>query len=150
MNTKVDEGKLISGKEALIALANGETVQKKTDSWHGDCWLDISKKEPFNLDCFLSGLNRHGDTIKFRLKPRTILINGIEVPAPFEPKNGEDFYYLDCTSDNYGGWAKTSWRNVESDSFKNNTVFGAWRTEEEIKQVISALRFVLNGGWHEH
>ena len=150
MNTKVDEGKLISGKDALIALANGESVQKKTDSWGGDCWLDISKKEPFNLDCFLSGLNRHGDTIKFRLKPRTITVNGIEVPAPFEPKNGEDFYYLDCTSDNYGGWAKTSWRNVESDAFKNNTVFGAWRTEEEIKQVISALRFVLNGGWHEH
>ena len=139
MNTKVDEGKLISGKEALIALANGEEVELQAT---GDVnWYDSTQWTVGELLCFKGRL---------RLKPRTISINGIEVPAPFEPKNGEDFYYLDCTSDNYGGWAKTSWRNVESDSFKNNTVFGAWRTEEEIKQVISALRFVLNGGWHEH
>lgn len=138
MNTKVNEGKLISGKDALIALANGEEVQ----IWNGNIWWDV--EGDYQIDVFLKTER------KFRLKPRTISINGIEVPAPFEPKNGEDFYYLDCTSDNYGGWAKTSWRNVESDSFKNNTVFGAWRTEEEIKQVISALRFVLNGGWHEH
>ena len=38
MNTKVDECKLISGKDALIALANGESVQKKADSWGGDCF----------------------------------------------------------------------------------------------------------------
>ena len=124
---------LISGKEALIALANGEEVE----FFYRDAWDSIG--EMIVIDHFTN------DKFKFRLKPRTITINGIEVPAPFEPKNGEDFYYLDCTSDNYGGWAKTSWRNVESDSFKNNTVFGAWRTEEEIKQVISALRSVFKG-----
>ena len=140
MNTKVNEGKLISGKEALIALANGEEVEYTnscTPSWHELSVSGISINEIVNPK-----FN------KFRLKPRTITINGIEVPAPFEPKNGEDFYYLDCTSDNYGGWAKTSWRNVESDSFKNNTVFGAWRTEEEIKQVVAALRQVF-GGSHD-
>ena len=134
MNTKVNEGKLISGKEALIALANGESVQKKTDSWHGDCWLDISKKEPFNLDCFLSGLNRHGETIKFRLKPRTITINGIEVPAPFESKEGEDYWHISP------GCEKGYHFNDELDSFCQ---FGAWRTEDEIKQVVSALRSVF-------
>lgn len=121
---------LISGKEALIALANGQDVEYK--SING--WSDVKH---LHVHEFL------GVGYEFRLKPRAILINGIEVPAPFEPKNGEDFYYLDCTSDNYGGWAKTSWRNVESDSFKNNTVFGAWRTEEEIKQVVEALRSVF-------
>jgi hypothetical protein len=137
MNTKVDEGKLISGKEALIALANGEEVQ----IWNGNIWWDV--EGDYQINVFLKTER------KFRLKPRTITINGIEVPAPFEPKSGEDFYYLDCTSDNYGGWAKTSWRNVESDAFKNNTVFGAWRTEEEIKQVVSALRQVF-GGSHDN
>lgn len=137
MNTKVNEGKLISGKDALIALANGEEVQ----IWNGNIWWDV--EGDYQIDVFLKTER------KFRLKPRTISINGIEVPAPFEPKNGEDFYYLDCTSDNYGGWAKTSWRNVESDSFKNNTVFGAWRTEEEIKQVVAALRQVF-GGSHDN
>ena len=145
MNTKVNEGKLISGKEALIALANGESVQcanAVTLNWSdvdGDCHIDL----------FTTAKNRNGFDFVFRLKPRTISINGIEMPAPFKPKNGEDFYYLDCTSDNYGGWAKTSWRNVESDAFKNNTVFGAWRTEKEIKQVVAALRQVF-GGSHDN
>ena len=139
MNTKVNEGKLISGKDALIALANGKEVECRA---YENNWINIDNKQ-HPLSLFFD------DSFQFRLKPRTITINNIEVPAPFEPKNGEDFYYLDCTSDNYGGWAKTSWRNVESDSFKNNTVFGAWRTEEEIKQVVAALRQVF-GGSHDN
>ena len=126
---------LISGKEALIALANGQEIELQAT---GDMnWYNSTQWTVGELLCFKG---------RFRLKPKTITINGIEVPAPFEPNSGEDFYYLDCTSDNYGGWAKTSWRNVESDAFKNNTVFGAWRTEEEIKQVVSALRSVFKGG----
>lgn len=70
MNTKVDEGKLISGKEALIALANGEEVEtKKKDeiTWSsiGFFAVNIFKDEKW----------------EFRLKPRTISINGIEVPS---------------------------------------------------------------------
>ena len=145
MNTKVNEGKLISGKDALIALANGSVVQGNI----GFGWIDIDLNDGILLNSFITERNRDGIAVKFRLKPKTITLNGIEVPAPFEPKNGEDFYYLDCTSDNYGGWAKTSWRNVESDSFKNNTVFGAWRTEEEIKQVVAVLRQVF-GGSHDN
>ena len=139
MNTKVNEGKLISGKEALIALANGETVQKKTDSWHSDCWLDISKKEPFNLDCFLSGLNRHGDTIEFRLKPRTITINGIEVPAPFEPKGGETYWCF--STQTVIGYGHNVYESERADRRFIN--MGAWRTEEEIKQVVAALRQIF-------
>lgn len=143
MNTKVDEGKLISGKEALIALANGESVQKKTNSWGGDCWLDISKKEPFNLDCFLSGLNRHGDTIKFRLKPRTITINGIEVPACGVDYKPHTFMFV------LNSLEPCEYSKIILDESDEIPPYW-WRTEEEIKQVISALRFVLNGGWHEH
>lgn len=138
MNTKVNEGKLIGGKDAKLAWANGEELEFYSPDL--DVWFGLND-EPFISDVF--------DTRPIRLKPRTITVNGIEVPAPFKPKNGEDFYYLDCTSDNYGGWAKTSWRNVESDAFKNNTVFGAWRTEEEIKQVVAALRQVF-GGSHDN
>lgn len=135
--------KLISGKEALIALANGEEVEVRHphDKWYEN-WESLNGS---GGKFFLLYLLDESTGYQFRLKPRTITLNGIEVPAPFEPKNGEDFYYLDCTSDNYGGWAKTSWRNVESDAFKNNTVFGAWRTEEEVKQVVAALRCVFGG-----
>ena len=54
-------------KDAIIAWANGETIQ----FWWGDRygWLDVL--EP----------NFNSDT-KFRVKPEIILINGIEVPAP--------------------------------------------------------------------
>lgn len=72
MNTKVDEGKLISGKEALIALANGKEVEIKfnnTDGWH-----KVNKKDAYSFEIFL---DERGT--KFRLKPRTITINGIEV-----------------------------------------------------------------------
>ena len=147
MNTKVDEGKLISGEEALTRVTEGIVQCKCDEDSVADRWTTITDHfwDQYNLGVFLN----ENTTWKFRLKPRTIAINGIEVPAPFEPKNGEDFYYLDCTSDNYGGWAKTSWRNVESDSFKNNTVFGAWRTEGEVKQVVAALRQVF-GGSHDN
>ena len=129
---------LISGKDALRALADGKEVEYEVVV--DKVWKLISS---MSVNLILN------DNFRFRIKPRTISINGIEVPAPFEPKNGEDFYYLDCTSDNYGGWAKTAWRNIESDSFKNNTVFGAWRTEEEIKQVVAVLRQVF-GGSHDN
>jgi len=68
MNTKVDEGKLISGKEALIALANGEIVEtrKKDDSM----WSSVGF---FAVNVFKD------ENWLFRIAPRTILINGIEV-----------------------------------------------------------------------
>ena len=140
MNTKVNEGKLISGKEALIALANGESVQcanAVTLNWSdvdGDCHIDL----------FTTAKNRNGFDFVFRLKPRTITINGIEVPAPFEPKDGDKFFYLNdgeevgyivCTHD----WGFDP----------SGLNFGAWRTEEEVQQVIAALRQVF-GGSHDN
>ena len=140
MNTKVNEGKLISGKEALIALANGESVQcanAVTLNWSdvdGDCHIDL----------FTTAKNRNGFDFVFRLKPRTITLNGIEVPAPFEPKDGDKFFYLNdgeevgyivCTHD----WGFDP----------SGLNFGAWRTEEEVQQVIAALRQVF-GGSHDN
>ncbi len=140
MNTKVNEGKLISGKDALIALANGESVQcahAVTLNWSdvdGDCHIDL----------FTTAKNRNGFDSVFRLKPRTITLNGIEVPAPFEPKDGDKFFYLNdgeevgyivCTHD----WGFDP----------SGLNFGAWRTEEEVQQVIAALRQVF-GGSHDN
>ena len=78
MNTKVNEGKLISGKEALIALADGGEVE----FFYRNVWDSIG--EMIVIDHFIS------DKFKFRLKPRTITLNNIEVPTPFEPKDGDD------------------------------------------------------------
>ena len=70
---------LISGKDALIALANGQDVEMFN---LGD-WQQINHKSAIGL--FLN------DVTDFRLKPKTITLNGVEVPAPFEPKDGMQF-----------------------------------------------------------
>ena len=126
---------LISGKEALIALANGSVVQGNK----GFGWIDVDLNHDILLNSFITERNRYGVAVKFRLKPRTITINGIEVPAPFEPKDGEDVFALDnAHPDGFSLFV------FDSDFFTIN--FGAWRTEEEIKQVVSALRSVFKGG----
>ena len=78
---------LISGKEALIALANGEEVQWAT----GDDFQDVTGEwqvREFSHPSF-----------KFRLKPRTITINGIAFPKPQKnmPEKGDDVFTLDFT-----------------------------------------------------
>ncbi|MER1952456.1 MAG: hypothetical protein ABS863_00465 [Aerococcus urinaeequi] len=120
---------LISGKEAL-------------NNWYDDIdteiqflgnikWYNIS-----DSDVTLEDFKDSGN--KFRLKTRTITINNIEVPAPFEPKEGDECWHIWTQSDKGYGWC------YEED--KNNLQFGAWRTEDEIKQVVAALRkiFVIN------
>ena len=131
MNTKVNEGKLISGKEALIALANGGEVE----FFYRNVWDSIG--EMIVIDHFIS------DKFKFRLKPRTITINGIEVPAPFEPKSGDMVWCLNELSEK-GYEARTTYN---SDDFTAHIAY--WRTEEEIKQVVAALRQVF-GGSHDN
>lgn len=118
---------LISGKEALIALANGEEVEWRHPERD---WFKAPQCNMRTQD-FFSGV------YQFRLKPRTITINGIEVPAPFKPKEGERFYYF---SDEY----TTGYASSDGSGFYGDMSLGVWRTEEEIKQVVAALRSIFN------
>lgn len=128
---------LISGKEALIALANGEDVLFRNKSTG-----DTNHAKYQTAECIQNGYYEYcGERIhlEFFIKPRTITINEIEVPAPFEPKLKDVFYYLD------GSHAEGfSWRKMHDDTppwlFENLT----WRTEKEIKQVVAALRSIFN------
>lgn len=117
---------LISGKDALIALANGEDVEYLEDD---NKWNLIDKEFVVIsalIDC------------KLRLKPQTITINGIVVPAPFEPNHGDEIWFL---NPDYGcGYADGDYDPAES-----VIQFGAWRTEDEVKQVVAALRQVFGG-----
>ena len=128
MNTKIDESKLISGKEALIALANCESVEYMDTS---GTFESLGWSNAFGLGTNLFFLDR----FKFRLKPHTIKLS-LEIPAPFEPKEGEKAYRLapamPCGyTEFYFGEDENEWQ------------FGVWRTEEEIKQVAAALRRAL-------
>ena len=128
--------KLISGKEALIALANGQDVEYMDTS---NTFKSLGWSNAFGLETNLF----FSDRFKFRLKPRTITINGIEVPAPLEPKCGDMVWCLSELTQ-FGYEAKTAY---EPDDFFANIAY--WRTEEEIKQVVAALRQVF-GGSHDN
>ena len=119
--------KLISNKEAKLAWAEGATVQVAMGP---DRFRTLVSSDDL-------GIFDRGNY--FRLKPRTIIINNIEVPAPFEPKEGEDCrcYYISTTFKHGFDWYHSS----HHESYK-----AAWRTEEEIKQVVSALRSVFKDG----
>ena len=125
---------LISGKEALIALANGEEVEFKDGM---NKWENIKHHMNLDLSMFLTA----PDWMSFRLKPRTISINGIEVPAPFEPKEGEKYW---CFSTQTAlGYGHNVYESERADRRFIN--MGAWRTEDEIKQVVAALRQIFGG-----
>lgn len=116
---------LISGKEALIALVNGQKVEFFKE--HAQKW-EVIRGLP--VCSVLEG------RFKFRLKPRTITINGIEVPASFEPKVNEEYWFIaDYISSGY---------SVTKEGTGINSTIGKWRTEEEVKKVVGALRKLLN------
>ena len=121
---------MISGKEAWIAKSDKKDVQY---SLGGMGWCELTDKDFYywSSDRFLDeSLN-----YKFRLKSRTITLNGIEVPAPFEPKEGEVGWIL---FSNYDGYVRVNHQN------SHRYAIAVWRTEEEIKQVVEALRNVFN------
>lgn len=130
MNANNDEGKLISGKEALIALANGEKVE----------WCNSTPWYPLAINtakiCYFLELG-HGWL--FRLAPRTITINGIEVPAPADDK---DYHHQ-------GIWILNSLEPKEYGyvvlDITDELPRYWWKSEEEIKQVVAALRQIFGG-----
>lgn len=118
---------LISGKEALIALVNGEGVEARGN---GGVWMELSTVK-WSVHEILCG------DCDFRLKPRTITINNIEVPAPFKPKEGDMVWFLNELHKN-GYEARTAY---DLDDLIVNIAL--WRTEDEIKQVVEALRSIF-------
>ena len=124
---------LISGKEALIALANGEEVQSRLKPY--DTWNSCLKFWTVSEILSYNGV--------FRIKPRTITINGIEVPAPAED---EDYHHQ-------GIWILNSLEPKEYDyvvlDITDELPRYWWKSEGEIKQVIAALRQIF-GGSHDN
>ena len=123
---------LISGKEAKLAWANGVDVEFRIlSSVNHREWKDIyDAANGFSIQEF------DADGIEFRLKPRTITLNGIEVPAPFEPKVGEKYWFIaDYTSHGYS--------DTQEGTGINSSI-GKWKSEDEVKQVVAALRQVFD------
>ena len=118
---------LISGADALRALAENKNVQCSI-AGKNDWTVDILTITPYYFIGMGSG------QFQFRLKPRTVKIE-LEIPAPFEPKEGDMYWHI--SPEYMSGYANSMYNDGNVDTWQQ---FGAWRTEEEIKQVVAALR----------
>ena len=122
---------LISGKEAKLAWANGKKIQI-ANMIVGEDFYDMDDSNTtlniFDLDFY-----------RFRLKPRTITINGIEVPAcGINYKPYTFMFVLDSLE-------PCEYSKIILDESDEIPPYW-WSTEEEIKQVVSALRSIFKGG----
>ena len=72
--------------------------------------------------------------IKLRLKPKTIVINGVEVPAPLHEKQKEGLLY----------YPNISTGNVTMTNAGNRYVKLFWATKEDAQQVLDAMLIPFN------
>ena len=119
-NLKKKENELTL-KQAKLAWANGEELQ--IDS--GDGFYDLTG------DYCLFAFDHPSN--KFRLKPKTITLNGIEIPAiGTDYEQGEVIWILNSLE-------PKEYSPLLLDVSDELPTYW-WSTEEEIKQVVSALR----------
>ena len=126
---------LISGKEAFGYLSMGADVLVHESTYKAEIWRNLIDTKFSIREILEEKVNGKPYKLTFKLKPRTITINGIEVPAPFEPEKGGIYYMI--SDDYHDGY-------LVSEMYDESITIGAWRTEEEIKQVVAALRSIFN------
>lgn len=121
--TQPQEPALISGAEALRALADGKEVEFKHDT---QGWVPCLG---LNIERVLGGWHQ------MRLKPQTIKLE-LELPKPFEPEEGEKYWWINPNAKLGYEWDTN---DLERTDF-NRIAMSVWRTEDEIKQVVEQLR----------
>lgn len=116
-----DKMGLISSAEALRAIADGEHVEVRA---LGANWVDAKNStHPFGM--FFD------KDFEFRFKPYIAKLE-IEIPPPFEPEDGEHYWFICPYQENGYSWGHF----YDGD---HRIQFGAWRTEDEIKVVVKQM-----------
>ncbi|ENU4056153.1 hypothetical protein [Acinetobacter baumannii] len=125
---------LISGADVPALIKKGESVQFRSvfNVQGGGEWEDLDlerDEEEFSLGDLIN------TRFEWRLKPQTIKVE-LELPKPFEPKDGEVYYYLKPS--NAWGFGCGEWGD---DSMQNEYIqYGAWPTKEDVLKVVEQLR----------
>ncbi|HGW4126568.1 TPA: hypothetical protein ACNH0Y_002456 [Acinetobacter baumannii] len=116
---KLNEQGLISGADALRALADGKDVE----NWNGSVWWDVDKT--WQVGAFMADR-------KFRLKPRSIKLE-LEIPAcGTYHKHGQLIWILNSLE-------PKEYCSVILDESDELPAYW-WKSEEQVKQVVAALR----------
>lgn len=113
---------LLGSLQAFTAWLNGYEVE----FLYNDQATLIDADTP--LDIFLTS---HG----FRLKQKTIKLE-LEIPRPFKPQKGEKYWFMSPFHNT--GYDYHTYTDDLVDKFRIQ--YGAYRTEEEMKQVVAAWR----------
>lgn len=102
--------------KVLRWIADGESIQ--ADSYSYGQFLDVMCTKTL-LEGIAEG--RASDPERFRLKPRTITINGIEVPEPLRvaPEEGSDYFTVNMEDGDADSW-RLEWRSGGLDSRRLN------------------------------
>ncbi|MFA3634499.1 hypothetical protein KWD68_03850 [Acinetobacter baumannii] len=125
---------LISGADALRALADGKEVDVHESTYKNEVWFNLKETKFTPAEILAEKVRNKPYTLTFRLKPQTIKVE-LELPKPFEPE--EDGYVYIIDDGQILGYRKYYF--VVKDDNELDFI-GVWRTEEEIKQVVEQLR----------
>lgn len=133
---KPQDPALISGADALRALADGKEVELLDEELDISWTKIMTEKDERNaiepcISMFFDGYRE----IKFRLKPQTIKVE-LELPKSFEPKDGDIYWFI--TPNHSTGYDFSEFDDSQGDKLLMQ--YGVYRTEEEIKQVVEQLR----------
>lgn len=124
---------LISGDVAL-ANVHKHIVQYLHDDEPYGRWTTITDNlwSQYHLGMFLDPDTK----FKFRFKPQTIKVE-LELPKPFEPRDGDECFIVD--SEQEDGFYRFTYS--EDSGFHQNFIqFGAYRTEDDVKKAVEQLR----------
>ncbi|MFV4907609.1 hypothetical protein Q5E57_003110 [Acinetobacter baumannii] len=132
MSNELKDPALISSAEAKLAWANGVDIQIKNVNCVN--WYDLDESK-YNLDIF------DNVRVDFRLKPQTIKLE-LEIPAPFQPKEGEECCYI--SDESIDGYRTVSYNSERY----SGMIFGLYRPSD-IEKVVALFRSAF-GVPHDH
>lgn len=120
---------LISGRDAWLASFDGEHVQYRVRS-SNDEWDGFNPQ-----DWLIEDLK--SNAYEFRLKPQTIKLD-LEIPAPFQPKEGEECCYI--SDESIDGYHTVSYNSERY----SGMIFGLYRPSD-IEKVVALFRSAFGG-----
>ena len=125
-NAIVDTSNILTPLQAAEAILNEDKLQV----YDSDCdkWYTFACG---HRNITMEDLKH----IKLRLKPKTMVINGVEVPAPLHEKQKEGLLY----------YPNISTGNVTMTNAGNRYVKLFWATKEDAQQVLDAMLIPFNG-----
>lgn len=96
-------------KEILQAIVAGESIQRSHP--YSQEWVDVK-----DLETVISIMYNASDAL--RIKPRTIIVNGVDVPAPMrtKPGRGSVFYTATMYPLSQLTWTDCEWGNTHLDA----------------------------------